>query len=596
MPSRLNTARTVNEQLGPNLRISSRTVFDDDTWHLDVGVPGKQQSRIYWAIELADGSRLTDPKHRSWLEAAKTFTYRYMQGETGLDRELRAGTMVNMVFNLRTFIKWMSARGLYAFSALTEEHIVTYRNAVRVRRSRKRGKNRVAVVSKNDLSSAGKRHALMVVKHLVTLQDAVPDGPRCNRQAVFDALEPDTDRFARRREATTPRIPDNIFCDLMDAALYWVREISPLLLRRDAQFIAFQSTDSWKTKGHYSDLYRAQCDVGSVRVGGVFYEIGSLSRGRQLAWLNHLGAACAIVVAGLTGVRISELLSLRPDCLSTVRVDGARDLLRVAGTVFKTSRRKHGDATSWVAGWDEPTNPVRQAVQTLIALHSRYGPIDPTLPLFSPIAEWKTGPASMSPEFSSPALGVKANRFAAFNGISGWRFAAHQFRKTFARFVTVVAPNAVLALQRHFKHVSLQMTERYIGIDSELVDDIIEESLVLQEERLLAIVTSDRLGGIKGEEILAQNEQYRGPGGRDSARELVKLTMLDPSVRIVLHVYGACFYEETKAKCAGALANVGLQACKGCSNFAVDPSHLPFWRQQLAALDGTLSEVEHIGA
>lgn len=581
--------------IDPDLQISATSVFRDDTWNFDVTLPGKQQNRIYWAVELGDGSLLTDPKNRKWLDAAKTFLYRYMQGEVSLDRELRTGTVINKAFNLRKLIWWMSERNLFSFSSLTEQHIISYRNSIRVRRARKRGQGGVTVIGEKNLSRAGKRQALVLVKHLIALQHAIPDGPNCDRQAVYDALERDTSGSSRQEPGRTARIPDNTFCELMDTALYWIRQIGPPLLERDAEFIAYQSSHNWTTYGKYDGLASADRANDVVRVAGASYNISALTRSRELAWLNHLGAACVIVIAGLTGIRVSELLSLKQNCLSVVPVDRDRRLLRVTGTVYKTSRKKHGDPAQWVAGWDEAQNPVRQAVETLKALHTRRGEVDADLPLLSPIAEKQCGRRSARPEFSAQSVAARVNRFAAFNGITGWRFAAHQFRKTFARLVTVVAPNAALALQRHYKHVSLQMTERYIAMDAELIDDIIEESLVLQEERLLAIVTSDRLGGIKGEEIMSRNEQYRGAGARESAMELVKLTMLDPSVHIVLHVYGACFYEESKAKCAGAIANVGLKTCHGCSNFAVDPSHLPFWQQQLAAIENSIAEVRGLG-
>src|SRR3954447_17501609 len=41
----------------------------------------------------------------------------------------------------------------------------------------------------------------------------------------------------------------------------------------------------------------------------------------------------------------------------------------------------------------------------------------------------------------------------------------HQFRRTFARNVARWSNAPILALQRHFKHWSLLMTDYYIGVD-----------------------------------------------------------------------------------------------------------------------------------
>jgi integrase len=60
-----------------------------------------------------------------------------------------------------------------------------------------------------------------------------------------------------------------------------------------------------------------------------------------------------------------------------------------------------------------------------------------------------------------------------------WKFSTHQFRKTFARFVAMGDKSGLLALKQHFKHVSIAMTDRYVGRDLELLDLVASEK---QEE------------------------------------------------------------------------------------------------------------------
>ena len=115
---------------------------------------------------------------------------------------------------------------------------------------------------------------------------------------------------------------------------------------------------------------------------------------------------------------------------------------------------------------------------------------------------------------------------AGFLDVAGlhfeWEFSSHQFRKTFARFVALSGSTAALALMRHFKHVSIQMTERYFPNDPELINEIIEASEELIAETLSRVFGSERLGGMRGREIVSRNQAYRGEKHAAELAELVK--------------------------------------------------------------------------
>ena len=87
------------------------------------------------------------------------------------------------------------------------------------------------------------------------------------------------------------------------------------------------------------------------------------------------------------------------------------------------------------------------------------------------------------------------------------------------------------------------MTERYLPNDPDFIGEIIEASEALVAERLDAVFGAERLSGFKGEEILSNNLAYRGDAHADERRELVSMTMRDPSVRVLLHIYGICIYD-----------------------------------------------------
>ena len=575
-------------------RISSQSLFDEDEWHFDSNLPGKPYLTMRWQIKLADGALLTDAQHRTWLIGCKQVLLHIIRGSVGLRGRIRARSIMSRGEILRLVIVSMSERGLYRFSDLTDAHIIALRNSIYERKVHKRSGDGTFRTTDKLWSESYRHHAIFLLRTIVLLQELIPDGALLSPQ-LADELLPKAQ--APRRGGLTPRIPDEIFVRLLSSALTWVDEIGPCLLARSAALDAIKSSspNSSAMVRRYRAFYDADHNPISVTIGDCNYNIGALQRTRLRSWLNHLMSACYVLIAGLTGMRLSEALSLRAGCLRTIPTSDGRNLLLLNGTLYKTSASDSGEAASWIAGWDEPRNPVRLAVGTLEALHSRHGPLDPQLLLFTPIRESRGGRWSGEGR-SSHSIAHRINAFAAFCGIRDWRFAAHQFRKTFARFVTLSAPNAVLALQRHFKHVSIAMTERYLPTDTDLMDEIIEQSFETDIAHLEAILKSDRLAGIKGEEILRRNAAFRGDSdaASEARKACIESTIGDPGFRVIRHVYGDCFYEASSARCAGSIVNVGLQTCVGCKNFVVETSHLPFWQEQLSAVEADLVELSQL--
>jgi hypothetical protein len=373
---------------------------------------------------------------------------------------------------------------------------------------------------------------------------------------------------------------------LIDAAILVVDEAGPGIAAFESSYQVWlherKSRMNRSGKGamnHDFNIYRRTVSPCVVRFNGAQIDLATLTRHQMTEVLGVLRGACFAIVAGLAGMRISELRSLKRGCLIRSELRDGRVLLKIAGTLFKTSASAQGEPAEWVAGWDEPDNPIRSAIDTLSVL---------------------------SPQHEEPYLfGAKANalrvvgnehlngfvhRFANAVGLDReWHFHAHQFRKTFARFIVLSGPNAALSLMRHFKHVSIQMTEKYFPNDPELMNDLIEASEELIAERLDSVFGSDRLAGIKGEQIVSRNAGYRGAAGDAARKDLVKMTMTDPMFRALLHVYGICLYEKEKAKCQDDIANVGLETCIECPNAIIEESNLPFWVEQVEVIRANIA-------
>ena len=73
--------------------------------------------------------------------------------------------------------------------------------------------------------------------------------------------------------------------------------------------------------------------------------------------------------------------------------------------------------------------------------------------------------------------------------------------------------SGLLALKQHFKHVSITMTDRYVGRDLELLDLVATEKQQQIGLALEGLIGADRLAGKLGEQIVARNERFRGRAG-----------------------------------------------------------------------------------
>ena len=62
-------------------------------------------------------------------------------------------------------------------------------------------------------------------------------------------------------------------------------------------------------------------------------------------------------------------------------------------------------------------------------------------------------------------------------GLQTGRIHPHRFRRSFARNIVRWTETPIPALQRHFKHWSLLMTDYYIGTDPQLMEMFFEAQL-----------------------------------------------------------------------------------------------------------------------
>jgi len=164
-----------------------------------------------------------------------------------------------------------------------------------------------------------------------------------------------------------------------------------------------------------------------------------------------------------------------------------------------------------------------------------------------------------------------------------WQLAAHQFRKTFARYVARCILGDVRYLKEHFKHWSLDMTLGYAWneddmLDPTLIEEILDEHQDLQSNIVLGWVDMNRkqhMAGVGGKNIVSARERswvIVATDPRSVARQLSKGYFL----RGLGHSW--CTEKECRGK-----GIYSITECKECENRIIDESHILYWhgiRQQ----------------
>jgi integrase len=498
----------------------------------------------------------------------------FMVGD--LDANPGPQSVLRIFQGLRKFIQWSYDDGLRSFDGLTVEICALYREYVT---------SRLTFHGVSKRLSGGAIASLLqplrvVVAYLALTRREFADDAQTYRDV--------TDWGDTSAEFPTLRIPDEFALPLMQAAISYVTDAGTALTTlhnavvRLARLSTAQRVGDKARVAHRHRRRLAHERGYTIQLGGERIDLSLVTGGELLRLIRLLETACYIIIAGLTGMRVSSIGSLQRGCLLTKPARNGRVLLLLSGLLFKGRGVR---AMDFIAGWDDVrdrVNPIRLAVETIGALRAATGTPSPYLFL---------GPGAMyagtEQPLSASALNRRLDTFAAVCGVSGWHFASHQFRRTFARFVTKKDFNTLLPLQRHFGHVSAIVTAGYAQWDTELLSEVLDERFEQDLEAVDHMLQSERLGGAKGREIAAANTLFRGSAGAVLRAEYIerlrKVQQSDPLL-LLRHRYGYCIYVAELAACGGDASNIGLGTCLPCANFVVGPRHFEFWEMHVQSL------------
>ena len=553
-------------------RVSRRSRFGDDLWHLDIEVAARRpdQKRLSWNVLLADGSRLIGPQHALLLNTAKQFLWSMATDPPRGRKRSSPSSLHARGQTLIVMMKWMVAEGYASFASLDAAAVERLRAWLRARQVPSTGRA---------IAPGTIVNYLLVLKDLYRQRAKLADAPRHDplpTETTFEAAG-----ITQMSKGWIPFIPEPIAIDLLIKALDWITHHSePILAAYETWRTAFDASkaageDRRAASGHAVDALELECLRGpkGEAIEGAY-------KARRLA--THLADACFIVIAGFVGMRVSEILSMEVGAieLKPIGETGVAQAYIVA-RMFKTVDDPRGRVERWLA-----PEPVVRAVEFLERLSQRMRQASGRGELF---LVKNTQYGEIVP-VTSQHIGFRIRQFAAYIDVphhegKPWPFSPHQFRKTFARFIARRDRSQLLALSDHLKHASIAMTAKgYVGNDfdlKELIDHEGQAETALALDRFLA---SDRLAGRMGERITDQNAAFRGRAGEQVRRDYIAFVLAETDLRVHACDYGWCVFQPETARCGGIAgpseAGRGPSTCLGCVNFVVDERHRSYWQDR----------------
>jgi integrase len=346
--------------------------------------------------------------------------------------------------------------------------------------------------------------------------------------------------------------------------------------------------------------------------------------------------ACAIVIQSETGLRVSELCGLEPGIdqesglPTSVRVrrsySGLNELFYVDGRLFKTvptSERVEWLVGSRPVGSKEIPAPVR-ALRVLTRLLDPWRKLarDPEIArtLFVQPAgiHGMPGKSGIGITYEDmilvgqrqfvyryvdlsklPDRNRRGEDLAAYRENRGLRLRTHQWRKTFARYICGTDSRMLPAVSRHFKHLTLAMTEEaYLGKNPAL-QDAYESNINQSTARILyenargKPAQAGRMAKVIDEHRAEIQALIANKDERDGRRAIQKWVEQN-RLQIFFAPHGKCFVrlDPVGARCHEVGQTVHWlneepdyairhpSLCAGCSCFLVDKENEEFWLQR----------------
>ncbi|MCB4824267.1 hypothetical protein [Roseicella aerolata] len=484
----------------------------------------------------------------------------------------------------------------------------------------------------------------------------LPFQPFADRDSSIAAI---SKRVAVRALGWVRPLPDEVAAPIMEAAVRMIGSPANDIIAIQRAYNEFRRSNSG-TNAEQTQKRRAflatfrfstlpgesapwRPPLSTVAPGGTVARAEALKATLELRELvNNVCDAAVIVLQSAAGQRIGEICGLEagtdgqagiPSCIEVRRShSGLLDLFLLKGKLYKT-RSAPVDA-EWLigsrpVGTDFLPPPVR-AVEVLVELFRPWRDLaaderaSRSLIVTSRAngLPWKPGTVNTVTNLNLldgqkrfverhvdlsrlPDRNPREEDLARYRRSRGRCIRTHQWRATFALYVNRIDNRLVPALAQQFHHLSLAMTEGYVGSDPTLLGDF-DSSLMQRTVDFFLQATRENPPALAGRfaEII---ERYRPEiaavvGGRTGtdARVAVEEWVVEHDLRIWFAAHGKCFmgFNPKEARCHEVAGTTSWRnqkpnyaaretsICAGCSCFAVDGEHGDYWETRYRANQG----------
>ena len=390
-------------------------------------------------------------------------------------------------------------------------------------------------------------------------------------------------------QSKTEIIPEVILGQLVRASLQYVDHFAPYLLEMSNKVEAARIRNDPVQVQYFGTRALHQHELETYQLTGTRLEKGVRSLRQLSTELSYLQTACFVLIAFATGMRLSELLSMRSGCCQIETSPEQPDLIWLHSRVFKMQGVPDGRGTKWLGG------PVcAKAVLVLERLRSnaRRHARAPYLwmPIPSTHGRYRTSTPLLPPTILRrlrlyvTMLGLKNSRGQTYH------IHPHMFRRTFARYVVRYDTTNLLALKEHFKHISLSMTDYYVGSDLELWTLMEEETERVSIESFDKALRAEQLAGPGGVRLRKKvnaaiaegrlEKEFRGEAGAHLRKKMI-VDLVEAGQRIYpCASSNYCWFHVESALCTDGDRPV-LKHCNpgACSNSIITVEHKPHWER-----------------
>ncbi|MEN4541261.1 hypothetical protein ABEG79_22535 [Pantoea agglomerans] len=571
------------------------TRFSDPEWNVSpligaTSIPSGNKV-VRFDFDVTPGQRGSAVAGQSLIQVAKELAFaRLLVPPAGMRRK-SASTVIIDVSNLSLFSRWLLRRGIRHFSDVTQKMVDEFREHLMINRDWETGDRR------------GKRQTLQIVLILRTLQRLWEYKEVLSVPLSFYPWQGVNPRVVtgfqklRGEENKTPVIPDDILAVMGKHAIRYIdvfsKDIINLRVRLEdmrCQRLALgfsrkrvQSEIDWHIFRRFTKNLVLTIDPDTGHPWRKVWSAYSEFRHEE----RMLIAACYIVVAWLSGMRVSEILAIRDAPVVSEKTSDGQSHLKVKSTLFKGIPEPQGRKETWVI-----VPPVANALKTIAAgtVWYRSSPGDVLFrnsmgqPLRTGVINKYINQFRDHVTTLFPSSPVPAGEDGA-----QWLFHTRQFRRTLARHIAR-QPFGVIAGMLQYKHVHVATFEGYAGSENlSTWRSLLKQELLLANADFLDEVAHDVVDGCvtgpKGEQML---QTFRGSAG-DRRDDDIAYYLRHKAKHFYPGLLNYCFFEPETAMCltgekTGAQTSPVMSYCHPdrCANSCISARHKPAWENAVA--------------